>query len=68
VFTNNHMPRMGGAELVARLRGLFPALPVVHVDDLARQDPGPFLPGVTTLAERAQAAAVGGGQRTEPVP
>jgi len=36
VITNNCMPRMTGAELVAHLQALYPGLPILHLDDLSR--------------------------------
>jgi CheY-like chemotaxis protein len=36
VITNNCMPRMSGAELVAHLQRLYPGLPILHLDDLSR--------------------------------
>jgi CheY-like chemotaxis protein len=36
VITNNCMPHMNGAELVAHLQSLFPGLPILHLDDLTR--------------------------------
>ena len=43
VITNNCMPRMGGAELIARLRQAYPTIPILHLDDLSRTD-APALP------------------------
>jgi two-component system cell cycle sensor histidine kinase/response regulator CckA len=43
VITNNCMPRMGGAELIARLRQAYPTIPIIHLDDLSRVD-APALP------------------------
>jgi CheY-like chemotaxis protein len=43
VITNNCMPRMGGAELIARLRQAYPTIPILHLDDLSRSD-APALP------------------------
>ena len=33
VVTNNCMPRMGGDELIARIRDAYPTLPILHLDD-----------------------------------
>jgi DNA-binding response OmpR family regulator len=35
VITNNCMPHLGGAELVAQLRAARPNLPIIHLDDLS---------------------------------
>jgi CheY-like chemotaxis protein len=40
VITNNCMPRMSGAELVAHLQALYPGLPILHLDDLSRPQAG----------------------------
>ncbi len=40
VITNNCMPRMSGAELVAHLQKLYPGLPILHLDDLFRPRTG----------------------------
>jgi DNA-binding response OmpR family regulator len=39
VVTNNRMPLKSGAELVSRLREQYPALPILHLDDLSLSDP-----------------------------
>jgi CheY-like chemotaxis protein len=49
VVTNNHMPRMGGAELIAELRSRFPGLPILHVDDLSQPLSAALPPDVPTL-------------------
>jgi DNA-binding response OmpR family regulator len=36
IVTNTWMRGLSGAELIARLRLDFPAVPILHVDDLAR--------------------------------
>ena len=36
VVTNNCMPHLSGAEMVAALREQFPTLPILHLDDLSR--------------------------------
>jgi CheY-like chemotaxis protein len=48
VVTNNRMPRMGGAELIARLRGIRPTIPILHLDD-ASAALGYIPPDVTNL-------------------
>jgi two-component system response regulator MprA len=40
VITNNCMPRMSGAELVAHLQALYPGLPILRLDDLSRPQAG----------------------------
>src|SRR5215210_6087623 len=37
VITNNYMPGLSGAELIARVRQDFPSLPILHVDDVTRR-------------------------------
>ena len=37
IITNNYMPGLSGAELIARVREDFPHLPILHVDDVVRQ-------------------------------
>jgi CheY-like chemotaxis protein len=37
IVTNNYMPGLSGAELVAKVRQDFPQLPILHVDDVARR-------------------------------
>jgi CheY-like chemotaxis protein len=37
IVTNNYMPGLSGAELVARVRQDFPDLPILHVDDINRR-------------------------------
>ncbi|HYF38522.1 MAG TPA: response regulator [Gemmatimonadales bacterium] len=37
IITNNYMPGLTGAELVARVRLDFPDLPILHVDDIGRR-------------------------------
>jgi CheY-like chemotaxis protein len=44
IVTNNYMPGLNGAELVARVRQDFPALPILHIDDITRRRAGPDLP------------------------
>ena len=49
VVTNNRMPRMGGPELVARLRLDNPAIPIIHLDDLSRPDAPPLPADIPNL-------------------
>lgn len=49
VVTNNHMPHMSGAELVARLREQYPRMPIVHLDDLSRSPQEEMPPDVPNL-------------------
>jgi|SRR5215203_4816909 len=37
VVTNNYMPGLNGAELIARVREDFPSLPILHIDDVCRK-------------------------------
>ena len=37
VVTNNYMPGLNGAELIARVREDFPSLPILHIDDISRK-------------------------------
>lgn len=37
IVTNNYMPGLNGAELIARVRQDFPSLPVLHIDDISRK-------------------------------
>jgi CheY-like chemotaxis protein len=37
IVTNNYMPGLNGAELVARVREDFPTLPILHIDDVTRR-------------------------------
>jgi DNA-binding response OmpR family regulator len=36
VVTNNCMPRLSAAEMVARIRDKFPDMPILHLDDLSQ--------------------------------
>jgi DNA-binding response OmpR family regulator len=49
VITNDCMPDMSGAEVVERLRRLFPTLPILHLDDLSRPFGDQFPENVPTL-------------------
>jgi CheY-like chemotaxis protein len=44
IITNNYMPGLSGAELIARVREDFPTLPILHVDDVTRRGRLPQLP------------------------
>src|SRR5919112_1917924 len=44
IITNNYMPGLNGAELIARVREDFPILPILHVDDITRRGRIPHLP------------------------
>jgi CheY-like chemotaxis protein len=37
IVTNNYMPGLNGAELIARVRQDFPSLPILHIDDISRK-------------------------------
>jgi two-component system cell cycle sensor histidine kinase/response regulator CckA len=51
VVSNNHMPRMGGTELVAQLRRSHPQLPILHLDDLSRSHQAELPADVPNLAK-----------------
>jgi CheY-like chemotaxis protein len=44
VVTNNYMPGLNGAELIARVRQDFPSLPILHIDDVSRRRVDKALP------------------------
>lgn len=44
IVTNNYMPGLNGAELIARVREDFPDLPILHIDDITRKRAQPELP------------------------
>jgi CheY-like chemotaxis protein len=44
IVTNNYMPGLDGAELVARVRQDFPTLPILHIDDISRRRAAQSLP------------------------
>jgi CheY-like chemotaxis protein len=48
VVTNSYMPNMTGEQLIGHLRGLFPGLPILHLDDLSHPI-GPNAQAVPTL-------------------
>jgi CheY-like chemotaxis protein len=58
VITNNCMPRMGGAELIARLRQAYPTIPILHLDDLSRSDAPPLPSDVPNLEKPFKPEAV----------
>lgn len=37
IVTNNYMPGLNGAELIARVRQDFPDLPILHIDDITHK-------------------------------
>ena len=41
VVANSRMPGMSGPELIARVRSLRPALPILHIDDASQPPPVP---------------------------
>jgi two-component system cell cycle sensor histidine kinase/response regulator CckA len=59
IITNNYMPGLNGAELVARVRKDFPNLPILHVDDVTRRERIPPLPSdVPTIYKPFSIAAL----------
>jgi len=48
VITNGYMPHLTGEQLIAQLRQMFPTLPILHLDDLSREQNPQALP-VPTL-------------------
>jgi CheY-like chemotaxis protein len=59
IITNNYMPGLSGAELVARVRKDFPDLPILHVDDITRRGRLPPLPSdVPTIYKPFSIAAL----------
>jgi len=48
VITNSYMPHLTGEQLITQLRQLFPTLPILHLDDLSREQNPQALP-VPTL-------------------
>ncbi len=69
IVTNNYMPGLNGAELIARVREDFPTLPILHIDDISRKGYGKGLPediptvykpfSVATLREAARKLLAG---------
>jgi CheY-like chemotaxis protein len=59
IITNNYMPGLSGAELVARVRKDFPDLPILHVDDITRRGRIPPLPSdIPTIYKPFSVAAL----------
>jgi DNA-binding response OmpR family regulator len=58
VVTNTWMPGLSGAELIARLRQHFPAIPILHIDDVARHKTATDSPEVATLFKPFSIAAL----------
>jgi CheY-like chemotaxis protein len=59
IITNNYMPGLSGAELIARVRQDFPSLPILHVDDITRRGRNPPLPtDIPTLYKPFSIAAL----------
>src|SRR5690242_5638412 len=44
VVTNSWMPHLTGEQLIAQLRELFPTLPILHLEDLSREQNPQALP------------------------
>jgi len=44
IVTNNYMPGLNGPELIARVREDFPALPILHIDDITHRRASQGLP------------------------
>jgi len=49
VITNNHMPHLSGAELVAQLHAAHLDLPILHLDDMSQPEAADLPPGVPNL-------------------
>jgi CheY-like chemotaxis protein len=61
IITNNYMPGLSGAELIARVREDFPDLPILHVDDITRRGRIPALPNdIPTLYKPFSIATLSG--------
>jgi DNA-binding response OmpR family regulator len=59
IVTNNYMPGLSGAELVAQVRKDFPSLPILHIDDISRRGRVPPLPSdVPTIYKPFSIAAL----------
>jgi DNA-binding response OmpR family regulator len=58
VITNNRMPHLSGAELVAQLRAAHPGLPILHLDDLSRPEAAELPPDVPNLRKPFNLAAL----------
>ncbi len=69
IVTNNYMPGLNGAELIAQVRQDFPGLPILHIDDISRRKSVQNLPddvptvykpfSVTTLREAVRKLLAG---------
>jgi CheY-like chemotaxis protein len=44
IVTNNYMPGLTGPELIERVRQDFPALPILHIDDISHRRAADTLP------------------------
>jgi CheY-like chemotaxis protein len=44
IVTNNYMPGLNGAELIARVREDFPTLPILHIDDITHRKSAKEIP------------------------
>jgi CheY-like chemotaxis protein len=58
VITNNCMRGMSGVEVIERLHQVFPALPVLHIDDLSHPSTDEFPEDVQTLYKPFSIAAL----------
>jgi CheY-like chemotaxis protein len=58
LVTNTWMPGLSGSELIARLRQDFPQIPILHIDDVARRNPGEFHQDIATLYKPFSVAAL----------
>jgi DNA-binding response OmpR family regulator len=58
VITNNCMRGMSGADVVERLRRVFPTLPILHLDALAHPSGDEFPEDVRTLYKPFSIAAL----------
>ena len=58
VITNNCMRGMSGVEVIERLHQVFPALPVLHIDDLSHPSADEFPEDVRTLYKPFSIAAL----------
>ena len=44
IVTNDYMPGLSGAELIAQVRKDFPSLPILHIDDISHRRAAQSLP------------------------
>ncbi len=58
VITNNCMRDMSGVEVMERLNQVFPAIPVLHIDDLSHPSVDEFPEDVRTLYKPFSIAAL----------